>query len=141
MNNRNSFSFNGRLTKDAVIKTVGDKNICTMCVAINRSFKRQDGSFQNDVTYLDIECWIRNTAYYAENFKKGVFVDVQGELRQKRWEKDGQSYSKLYISPTKPIEVLDVVSTKKADGVADELPAEDEPAMDAPLDDVGGCPF
>ena len=67
-------------------------------VAVNRSYPKRDGSWQNDVSYFDCETWANEAQRCEEELEKGCHVKVVGRLRQDRWQdKEGRSHSKIKI--------------------------------------------
>ena len=69
-------------------------------IAVNRSRKQADGSWTEDVNYFDVTIWGKT----AENLKpyllQGKQICVEGFLKQDRWEKDGQKFSRVTINAT-----------------------------------------
>ena len=87
----------GRLTRDAELKyTQGGAAVCKFSIAINR--RRKNGEeWVEEVNYFDIVLWGRQGEALNQYLVKGKQVAVEGELRQNRWEQDGQSRSKVEI--------------------------------------------
>lgn len=87
----------GRLTRDAELKfTNSGLAIVRFSVASNRSIKRGD-TWEKEVDYYDITSFGKQGEAVAQYLTKGTQVAIQGELRQDRWEKDGQKHSKVAI--------------------------------------------
>ena len=88
----------GRLTKDMgdVRYTREQMAIGEISIAVNRSKKVND-QWQDEASFFN--CTIFGKA--AENLKqylvKGQQVAIEGSLKQERWEKDGQKFSKVSI--------------------------------------------
>lgn len=65
-------------------------------IAVNRS-RKQGEQWIEEASFFDVTIWGKT----AENLKpyllKGKQVAVEGYLKQDRWEKDGQKYSKVVI--------------------------------------------
>lgn len=87
----------GRLTRDAELKyTSGGAAVCKFSVAINR--RRKNGEeWIEEVHFFDIVLWGRQGEALSQYLIKGKQVAVEGELRQNRWEQDGQARSKIEI--------------------------------------------
>ena len=87
----------GRLTRDAELKyTQGGAAVCKFSIAINR--RRKNGEeWVEEANYFDIVLWGRQGEALNQYLVKGKQVAVEGELRQNRWEQDGQSRSKVEI--------------------------------------------
>ena len=75
----NSCSFTGNLTRDAESKMVGENEVCSFAIAVNG---RKD-----DVLFLNCDMW--RPGGVAEYLTRGKQVAVSGELRCKKYEKDG----------------------------------------------------
>ena len=87
----------GRLTRDAELKyTQGGAAVCKFSIAINR--RRKNGEeWVEEANYFDIVLWGRQGEALNQYLVKGKQVAVEGELRQNRWEQDGQSRSKVEV--------------------------------------------
>lgn len=100
MNDLNSTILIGRLTRD-----LGEHDMAylpngtaraNISIAVNRS-KKQGDEWVDEVSYFDITIWEKT----AENLKpyllKGKQICVKGFLKQDRWEKDGQKFSRVHV--------------------------------------------
>lgn len=96
-NDLNKVILIGRLTRDAELKynTKGTA-IAAVSLASNRSVKKQD-NWETEVSYFDGNIYGR----MAENLKpyltKGKMILIAGHLKQDRWGKDGQKFSRIKI--------------------------------------------
>jgi single-strand DNA-binding protein len=87
----------GRLTRDAELKyTANGQAVCKFSIAVNRRRKNGD-QWVDDVNFFDIVVWGRQGESLNQYLIKGKLVGVDGELRQDRWEQDGQNRSKVEI--------------------------------------------
>jgi len=87
----------GRLTRDAELKyTAGGQAVCKFSVAINRRKKNGD-QWEDEPNYFDVVLWGRQGESLNQYLLKGKSVGVEGELRQDRWQQDGQNRSKVEI--------------------------------------------
>ncbi len=86
----------GRLTRDPDYRTTSNgTTVCRFSVAVNR--RRKSGeTWVDEVNYFDITYW-RPPEGVKAYLTKGRQVCIDGELRQDRWEQDGQSRSKVDI--------------------------------------------
>lgn len=88
----------GNLTKDPELKYITNGTAVTnFTVAVNRHFKRQDGSKDKETTYVDCEVWDSAAEHLAEYCAKGDPILVQGALKLDMWETDGQKRSRLKV--------------------------------------------
>jgi single-strand DNA-binding protein len=87
----------GRLTRDAELKyTANGQAVCKFSVAVNRRRKSGD-QWVDEANFFDIVLWGRQGESLNQYLVKGKLVGVDGELRQDRWEQDGQNRSKVEI--------------------------------------------
>ena len=87
----------GRLTRDSELKyTAGGQAVCKFSVAVNRRRKNGD-QWEDEPNYFDVVVWGRQGESLAQYLVKGKSVGVDGELRQDRWQQDGQNRSKVEI--------------------------------------------
>jgi single-strand DNA-binding protein len=87
----------GRLTRDAELKyTAGGQAVCKFSVAVNRR-KKSGEQWVDEANFFDIVLWGRQGETLNQYLQKGKQVGVEGELRQDRWEQDGQNRSKVEI--------------------------------------------
>lgn len=88
----------GRLTRDAELKyTNSGQAICRFSVAVNRS-RKQGEQWVDEASFFDVDYWGKGGEAVNQYLVKGKQVAVEGELRQDRWEQDGQSRSKVIIA-------------------------------------------
>lgn len=90
----------GRLTKGLDDSNFGYLQSGTaranISLAVNRS--RKDGEqWVDDVSFLDVTIWGKTAENLKPYLQKGKQVAIDGYLKQDRWEKDGQKFSKVYI--------------------------------------------
>ncbi len=87
----------GRLTRDAELKyTAGGQAVCKFSLAVNRRRKNGD-QWVEEANFFDVVLWGRSGEAINQYLLKGKQVAVEGELRQDRWEQDGQNRSKVEI--------------------------------------------
>jgi single-strand DNA-binding protein len=87
----------GRLTRDAELKyTSGGQAVCKFSIAVNRRKKNGD-QWEDEANFFDIVVWGRQGESLHQYLVKGKMVGIDGELRQDRWQQDGQNRSKVEI--------------------------------------------
>ena len=100
MNDLNEVIEIGRLTRNLDERDFGYTKSgvakATICIAVNRSRKNGD-EWVKEVSYFDIQIWGKMAENLKPYLKKGKQISVSGYLKQDRWEKDGQTRSKVYI--------------------------------------------
>ena len=88
----------GRLTRDAELKyTPSGYPISTFSLAINRRKKSGD-TWVDEANFFDVDLFGKSAESLKTYLVKGKQIAVDGELRQDRWEKDGQKHSRVIIS-------------------------------------------
>ncbi len=96
-NDINSVALVGRLVRDAELKyTNSGTAVCKFAIAVNRSRKSGDG-WEEEAHFFDIVLWGRQGEAIQKYLGKGKQVAVQGELRQSRWEQNGQTRSRVEV--------------------------------------------
>ena len=87
----------GRLTRDSEQKSLaGGQAVCKFSIAVNRR-KRQGDEWVDEPNFFDIVLWGRMADSLSQYLVKGKMVAIDGELRQDRWQQDGQNRSKVEI--------------------------------------------
>jgi single-strand DNA-binding protein len=89
----------GNLTRDPEVKyTPKGTAVCDLGIAINDTYKAQDGSFKETVTYVDVEVWGRTAENCKQYLTKGRPVFVEGQLRLDQWETpQGEKKSRMKV--------------------------------------------
>ena len=88
----------GRLTRDAELKyTNTGFPIGKFSLAVNRRRKSGD-EWIEEGHFFDVSLLGKRAEALTQYLTKGTQVAIQGELRQNKWEKDGQPRSKVEIT-------------------------------------------
>ena len=96
MSDINSVVLCGRVTRDAQVKyTSGGMAVSEISIAVNRYAGKDKGE---EVSFFEVNLWGKTAEALVQYLTKGRQIVVQGELRQERWEKDGQKQSKVRIN-------------------------------------------
>ena len=89
----------GRLTRDAEVSyTPGGMAIASLSLAINRSTKGKDGQWYDEANYFDVKLFGKQAEGLKPYLLKGKQIGIDGYLKQERWEKDGQKFSRVIIN-------------------------------------------
>ena len=100
MNDINRVIIVGRLTRDAELKyTTGGSAVSKFSLAVNRRRKQGD-QWVDEANFFDVAAWGKTAENLNQYLTKGKQVAVEGELRQDRWEQNGQSRSRVEIFAT-----------------------------------------
>ena len=90
----------GRLTRNAELKyTNNGSAVSKFSIAINQRRKKDD-QWVDESHFFDIVLWGKSAESLNQYLVKGKQVGIEGQLRQDRWEQDGQARSKVEIFAT-----------------------------------------
>ncbi len=88
----------GNLTRDPELRTTPNgQTVCSFSLAVNRSWKNQNGEQQEAVDYIDCNIWGKPAEIINQYMKKGSGILVSGRLQQRSWEQEGQKRSKVEV--------------------------------------------
>lgn len=97
MKNINTVTLVGRLTRDSELKqTSAGFSILGFSIANNYSKKAGD-SWEDQANFFNCKMFGKRAESLAQYMTKGQQVAVSGELRQERWEQEGQTRSSVVI--------------------------------------------
>ncbi|EKT0455029.1 single-stranded DNA-binding protein [Campylobacter jejuni] len=89
----NNITIGGRLTADAELRHSNQGSIiCTFTLANNRKYKEIENS-----TYIEVSLFGSFANAMYPYLKKGISINVVGELVHDIWEHEGKTYSKHRI--------------------------------------------
>jgi len=87
----------GRLTRDIeVAYTNSGAAIGNLSIAVNRSRKQAD-QWVDEVSFFDVKIYGKQAESLRPYLTKGKQVAVEGFLKQERWQKDGQNFSRVTV--------------------------------------------
>ena len=87
----------GRLTRDAELKyTTSGQAVCKFSIAVNRTRKNGE-QWEDEANFFDVVLWGKRGEALNQYLQKGKMIGVDGELRQDRWQQDGQNRSRVEI--------------------------------------------
>lgn len=89
----------GNLTRDPEVRhTPKGTAVGDLSMAINQSYKGQDGQIREEVCYVDVVTWGRQAETCKEYLSKGSPIFVEGRLQLDQWEtKEGEKRSRLRV--------------------------------------------
>jgi len=118
----------GRVTRDAELTYTSTGTAkCNFSIAVNRSVKKGE-AWTDEASFFDITLWDKRATGLQKYLVKGTQVAVKGELRQERWEKDGQKYSKVAIA-VENVQLIGAPRDGQQDAPRSAAPAQ-RPAAD-----------
>ncbi|MED5856830.1 MULTISPECIES: single-stranded DNA-binding protein [Streptococcus] len=71
-------------------KTANDKSVARATLAVNRRYKGQNGEREAD--FVNVIVWGKLAETLASYATKGSLISLDGELRTRRYEKDGVTH-------------------------------------------------
>jgi single-strand DNA-binding protein len=129
MSDLNRAILSGRLVAHPELKYLRSGTaVVNLRLASNRAYT-SNGEPRDHALFVDVEVYGKSAESLAQYKQKGAFVLVDGRLRQRSWEKDGQRHSRLTV-------VADHVSFGPTTGAR-----SDRPASEADRDDKDDLPF
>ena len=97
--NVNMVTLAGRLTRDVQLSYLPSQTaIAELGMAVNRKFKKSDGSQGEEVAFVDLMIFGNRAEVLNKYVKKGDGLFVTGRLKFESWQdKDGKNRSKLRV--------------------------------------------
>ena len=92
----NTLLIDGRIGRDAELRQAGNYRIAKFSICHNNS-KKVDGEWQDDPLWLDCEYFMHDSDD-INKFCKGAVVELNGALKEDKWEKDGVKRSKFKLA-------------------------------------------
>jgi single-strand DNA-binding protein len=138
MSDMNRVTLIGRLTRDAELKyTASGLAVSKFAVAVNKKVKRGD-DWKDEVSYFDIVLFGKMAESIDQYLMKGKQIAIDGEMKQERWDQDGQTRSKVCVIAN-GIQLLG----SKDDGQKTTQAPPQKPKADTSYDDgfVDDIPF
>ena len=97
----NCVALTGRLTRDGELKySQGGNAVVRFSLAVNRSKRNSDGTWSDEASYIDCIYFGKSAEAINSYLTKGRQIAVNGELRQSRWESEGQTRSRIEVYVT-----------------------------------------
>lgn len=92
--NLNKVFLLGNLTRDPELRhTAQGTSVASFSIAVNRTYKGNDGDFKKETSYFNITVWGKTGENCAKFLSKGRPVLVEGRLQNRSYEKDGQKHT------------------------------------------------
>lgn len=89
----------GNLTRDPELRYIPNGTaVAKFGLAVNRTYKSQDGELKDDTCFVDIVTWGKIAESCANYLSKGRPILVEGHLQYSSWEtSDGQKRNKIDV--------------------------------------------
>ena len=124
----NVIALTGNVVKDPNTRsTPTGKSVSTLRIAVNNPLN------DDEVLYIDVESWDKQSEFVSKYVKKGSAVEVMGRLKLDEWIKEGVKQSKYVVSA----ERIHFIGSKKKDAGNTSTPSfskDDE--QSSPEDDA-----
>src|SRR3990167_7537423 len=89
----------GNLTRDPELRALpSGAQVCSFAIATNRTYKKADGTKQEEVEFHNVVVFGRQAETCAQYLKKGSSAYVEGRIKTRSWEKDGVKHYKTEIN-------------------------------------------
>lgn len=115
MTDLNRYCVVGRITKDLDERSFGYTSsgsaFANVSIAVNRSVKKNE-EWIDEVSFFDVNIWGKTAENLKPYLTKGTQIAVDGYLKQDRWEKDGQKFSRVVVVAEK----INLVGGRKENG-------------------------
>lgn len=126
----------GHLGKDPEIKYLSDNNpVAKFSLATTESYKDKNGEWKDITEWHNIVAWRYLAEKSERSLKKGMLVYVEGKIKSRKYEKDGQV---RYITEIEA-ENLTLLGGKKDSDLSESAKAPEagisEPENSSPVDD------
>lgn len=91
MGSFNNITVVGNLGRDPEQRSIGEgeRTVTSFSVATSRKYKTRDGADKEDVQWHSVQVWGPQGESCARYLSKGSMVLVTGEMRYRKYEKDG----------------------------------------------------
>lgn len=81
----------GNLGRDPELRyTPSGTPVANFTIATSDRRKTQDGQWEDQTEWHNLVCWGRRAEVAGEYLRKGSKVYIEGKLRTRSWEQDGQ---------------------------------------------------
>lgn len=100
MANLNKVMLIGNLTRDPELRqTPKGTAVAQFGIAVNRTFRGEDGQSREEATFIDLEAWGKQAEVISKYLTKGRPIFVEGRLKFDQWEdkNGGGKRSKLRV--------------------------------------------
>ena len=90
----------GNLTRDPELRyTPKGTAVARITLAVNRTYTAEGGEKKEEVSFVDVDVWGRQSEVISQYMKKGRPLLVEGRLKQDTWEDKNtkQKQSKLKV--------------------------------------------
>lgn len=119
----------GNLTDDPTLRfTPGGTPVCNFRIAVNKKWTGKDGQQQEETTFMDVTVWRDQAENVGETLHKGDRAVVIGSIKNRSYEKDGQTrwVTEIEADEVAPSLRWARAELSKATGGGSSRPADDD---------------
>ena len=129
----NSVNISGNLTRDPELRsTTTGTNVLSFSVAVNdRRKNSQTGEWEDAPNFVDVTMFGSRAEALSRFLRKGSKVAIEGKLRYSRWERDGQTRSKLEVVANE----IEFMSTRRNNDGGGHVDTRTAPAQSSSYDE------
>lgn len=135
----NHIVLEGRIVKNAELKTAGTSIVTSFTIANDQSYKK-NGEWTSKACFVDCQIWGEYGNAMRQYLNKGQKLTVEGILEQNNWEdSDGKKRSSYRIN-VKNVSIQWDKKENSTTSSTNNTPEEDH-SLDFPPTDQEGNPF
>ena len=98
MSNFNKVILMGHLSRDVELKSVNSgTSLVELGVAVNERRKSAEGTWKEQVHFIDVTFWGKKADVIAQYLAKGDPILIEGRLKQTRGEANGKNHSRINV--------------------------------------------
>lgn len=127
----NTCTISGNLGKAAELRyTNSNLAVVTFSVAVNERKRQQDGSYQDEVNWLDCTMFGKRAEALQPYLAKGTKLSLVGHLHKSTFERDGQKHSRVEII----VDEVELMNTRREpQGTQEPLAVETASVYDSDI--------
>ena len=132
----------GNLTRDPELRqTPSGQSVTSFSLALNRSYKGQNGEWQEATDYVDIVAWGPLAERVSQYLTKGRRALVQGRLQSRSWEQEGQKRNNLEVIANDVTFVDSRGEGGDSAGTPSAAPSKKQDTKEEVIEDIGDEPI
>ena len=133
----------GNLTRDVEVRTTASgQSVANFSLAVNRSWRGQDGQQQDQTSFINCVAWGKVGDIIAQYVRKGSPLLVSGRLDQRSYQdKDGNKRSAVEVV----VEDFNFVGSGRSDNSSPSAPSSNQStnskSQDVVIEDIDDKPI
>lgn len=134
----NTVTISGNIGREPEMRqTSGGMAVLGFSMAVNERRKNNQGEWDDYTNWIDVSIFGNRAQGLAPYLHKGMKLTVKGKLRYSKWEKDGQTRSKLEVI----VEDVDFMSPRSDGSQQNQQPSQEATYVEATYIDDDDIPF